>query len=700
MRSIFITGISGMLGNNLALALRRDFAVAGLYHRHPAAVPGTESLGGDLLDYQSLRRLMLERRPDIVVHCASLTNVDAQEKDPEAAWRANVQATRNLLDACRDLSVKFVYISTDSIYGNGPGPHAEDFPASPVNVYGSTKLEAERLATARAGSLVLRTNIYGWNIQPKQGLGEWMLSRLQSAEAIPGFQDVLFSGIYTLLFAEVLRKCLDTGLSGVFNCACHDGWDKHRFAATMAAALGCSPALVEPSTLDRAGLYAPRGKDLRLDVSRLERALGHTLPTMQESLEAFLADAADGLPQRIKADNCGTICGFYPQRTMITYGGQCIDAVDIEAVSDVLKGSNLAQGPAIDAFEAAIARRVDAPHAVAVSSGTGALHIACLAAGVGPGDEVVTTPNTFVASANCAAYCGARPIFADIDPRTYNMSPESLHAAITKATRAVIPVHFAGQSCDMQAICDVVREREREYGTRITIIEDACHALGSMYRRMPVGCCRYSDMTVFSFHPVKHITTAEGGLVATRDPELARVLTMLRSHGIERDATRIVENPGPWYYEQVMLGFHYRITDPQCALGLSQLDKLPWFMARRRAIVNRYNEAFSNLPFLTTPWEAPDNDSNFHLYVACFDFEAIKSTRKDMMLHLKEQRIQTQVHYIPVHLHPYYRNTYGYAVGDLPEAEGYYARCLSLPLHPGMSDSDVEHVITEISSLA
>lgn len=700
MRSIFITGVSGMLGNNLALALRQGFAVAGLYHSHPVTIPGTESQGGDLLDYPSLRQLMLKRRPDVVIHCASLTNVDSQEKDPEGAWQANVLATRNLLDACRDLPTKVVYISTDSVYGNGPGPHTEDSPLQPANVYGATKLEAERLVLARGNSLILRTNIYGWNIQPKQSLGEWMLSRLQSEEPIPGFQDVLFSGIYTLLFAEVLKECLAIGLSGIFNCACRDGWDKHHFATEMATARHGSPSLIEPSALNQAKLTAPRGKDLRLDVSRLEHALGHPLPTMQESLDAFLQDEAKQLPQRIKEGNCESISEFYPQRTMITYGGQCIDAVDIKAVSNVLKGNNLAQGPTIDAFENAIAQWTDAPHTVAVSSGTGALHIACLAAGIQPGDEVVTTPITFVASANCVAYCEAKPIFADIDPRTYNMSPESLRAVITDATRAVIPVHFAGQSCDMQAIYNVVRDKEQEYGTRISIIEDACHALGSMSCGRPVGCCRYSDMTVFSFHPVKHITTAEGGLVATKDPELARILAMLRSHGIERDASRIIKNPGPWYYEQTMLGFNYRITDLQCALGLSQLKKLPWFMARRRTIVNHYNEAFAKVPYLTTPWEAPDNDSNFHLYVASFDFDAIGTSRKDVMLHLKEQRIQTQVHYIPVHLQPYYGNTYGYKPGQLPMAEAYYAQCLSLPLHPGMNDDDVEHVIAQISSLA
>ena len=402
---------------------------------------------------------------------------------------------------------------------------------------------------------------------------------------------------------------------------------------------------------------------------------------------------------------------------MIPYGRQFIDEDDIQAVVEVLRSEWLTQGPNTAEFESALCDIVGARYAVAVNSGTSALHIACLAAGVKEGDEVITSPITFVASANCAVYCGGKPVFADIDPKTYNISPEEIEKRITDKTKAIIPVHFAGQSCDMEAIHHIVSNAENKYGHKIYIIEDACHALGSKYKGNEVGSCVFSDMAVMSFHPVKHITTGEGGVVFTNDEKLDMKLKRLRSHGItsdpeeflskdlafpSHDSQLITHNltPNPWYYEQQVLGYNYRITNIQCALGLSQLKKLEKFRKRRREIVDKYNAVFKDLEFLQIPFENQNCDSNFHLYVLLFDFEGIGIDRANFILSLRKKGFYTQVHYIPVHLQHYFRRNFKTGWGDCPNAEAYYEKCLSIPLFPAMTKNEVEKTIHEIKHIA
>jgi UDP-4-amino-4,6-dideoxy-N-acetyl-beta-L-altrosamine transaminase len=397
---------------------------------------------------------------------------------------------------------------------------------------------------------------------------------------------------------------------------------------------------------------------------------------------------------------------------MIPYGRQFVDEDDIQSIIEVLNSTNLTQGPKVAEFESALCDETDADFAVCLNSGTSALHIACLAAGVGNGDEVITSPITFVASANCAVYCGAKPVFADICCDTYNISPEEIEKKITSHTKAIIPVHFAGQSCDMDAIRQIVSAAEKKYGHKIYIIEDACHALGSLYKNKKVGSCVFSDMTVMSFHPVKHITTGEGGVVLTNDEGFLKKLRLSRSHGITSDPVEFVNRDlafssqnskfksqkllNPWYYEQIALGYNYRITDIQCALGLSQLKKLALFCKRRREIVNQYNAAFKDLEFIQIPFEDSSCDSNFHLYVLLIDFEKIDIERARFMLELQQKGIQTQVHYIPVYLQPFYRKYFGTNPGDCSTAEKYYKKCLSIPLFPTLKDSEVEHIVKTV----
>ena len=371
---------------------------------------------------------------------------------------------------------------------------------------------------------------------------------------------------------------------------------------------------------------------------------------------------------------------------MIPYGKQTIDQDDIQAVVDVLQSDFLTTGPQIAEFEQTVADYVGAKYAVAISNGTSALHAACFAAGIGPGDEVITTPLTFAASANCVLYCGGIPVFADVDPKTYNIDPEDIRRKITDRTKAIIAVHLAGQPCDMDAIHSIAREHG------LIVIEDGAHALGSVYKGKKVGSL--SDMTTFSFHPVKPITTGEGGMIVTDNEEFYKKMALFRSHGITRDDSMMTRNDGPWFYQQFDLGYNYRITDIQCALGCSQMKKLDRFLARRKEIVARYNEAFADCDNIITPYQLSDTESGWHLYIV----QVKNCDRRQVFEAMREKGIGVNVHYIPVYMHPYYRD-HGYENVHCANAEEIYSHIISLPLYPGLTSEQQDYVIDTLKSL-
>ena len=377
---------------------------------------------------------------------------------------------------------------------------------------------------------------------------------------------------------------------------------------------------------------------------------------------------------------------------MIPYGKQEITEEDIAAVVEVLRSDFLTQGPKVPEFERKVAEYCGARSAIAVNSGTSALHIACLALGVGEGDLVWTSPITFVASANCARYCGADVDFVDIDPKTYNMSVSCLEEKLEAAARAnklpkvVIPVHLCGQSCDMAAF----RALSDRYG--FSIIEDASHGIGGKYKQYPVGSCRYSDITVFSFHPVKIITTAEGGMCLTNDPELDSRMRLYASHYITRDLEKMThESDGPWYYQQIGLGYNYRMTELQAALGVSQLQKLDEVVVLRHNLAARYNSLLKNLPAIL-PFQSKDTYSSFHLYVIRLQLEKVNISHKDVFKGLRDAGIGVSLHYIPVHMQPYYRGSEG-IYGSLVESEKYYKEAISLPMYHHLHEKDQNYVV-------
>jgi len=369
---------------------------------------------------------------------------------------------------------------------------------------------------------------------------------------------------------------------------------------------------------------------------------------------------------------------------VVPYARQDVSAADIDSVVEVLRSDYLTQGPTVPRFETAVTQRCSVAHGVATSSASAALHIACLALGVGPGDRVWTSAVTFVASANCALACGASVDFVDIDPRTYNMSTAHLEEKLVEASKSgllpkvVIPVHLTGQSCEMQDIFDL----SRRFGFRV--LEDASHAIGSRYRDRSVGSCEFSDISVFSFHPVKIITTGEGGLATTNNEDLARKMALYRSHGITRDPQHFVGKPdGRWYYEQVEFGFNYRMTDVAAALGISQLNRLDEFLQSRHAIAQNYDRLFAQLP-VTVPWQHPDTYSSFHLYVIRPDLAEIGASHSELFERLAARGIAANLHYIPVYRHPFYAAR-GYRRSDFPNAEDYYSNAISIPMFPGLT---------------
>jgi len=690
---IFITGGSGLLALNWALSVRNRYAVTLGVHEREISLEGIDTCHCILESTDSIKSVLADLNPMLVIHAAGLTSVEQCESSPILAHRANVEIAANVAKICSSLDIPLVHISTDHLFSGDVAMMDENELVSPVNEYGRSKAEAESIIMSiYPDVLIVRTNFFGWGPTHRASFSDFIIDALRSGNKITLFKDVFYTPIHISTLASAVHDLVNLKVNGIYNVVGDERISKYEFGIKVAKYFKLDKSLIIAGLQKDRPELVQRPKDMSLSNNKACKVLNRKFGNVDENLTYLFQQELHGSPQELKGLN-----------QFIPYGRHYIDEDDVQAVVDILRGGDLTQGAAVELFEREMAKYVGAKYAVAVATGTSALHLAALVAGVGPGCSLVTTPMTFVASANAALYAGGEPLFADIDPDTINMSPDSLRNVIRNSSnvRAVVPVHFAGLPCDITAI----REQADEIGA--VVIEDAAHALGGQYPDgSRIGCCANSLMTIFSFHPVKAIAAGEGGAITTNDEKTYHRLLRLRSHGInklddpfELREEAFEENTAkPWYYEMQELGFNYRITDIQCGLALSQLKKLDRYIERRRALVMAYDKVFSKFTNCRPAQLTGRDISGHHLYLLRIDYKSIGISRVQMMQKLKDRQVLCQVHYIPVPSHPYYREL-GFNPDDYPNAQNYYEEALSIPLFYDLKDEQQEYIISVFKHL-
>ena len=680
MKTIVFTGGSSLLAQSWIRAEQPEYNfILGIHKRVPNQNNG-RYVALAYEDPKKLAKQFQQLKSDIVVNCIGLTNVEACEEDEKLAAYTNVEIARNIAQASMYSKVKMVHISTDHLFDGKQAYTGEEEKNDPVNAYGRTKSQAEDVVMdTNPDALVIRTNFFGWGPSYKPSFSDKILKSLRSNIPIKLFNDVYFTPISVVSLRECILALLGKNAVGIYNVASSERITKHEFGCRLADVFGFSKALIEPVNIESISGLTNRPKDMSLSNHKLSVFLSRSIPSLKEQILALKEEEK-----------------HHQESLIIPYGRQDISQKDINAVVDVLRSDYITQGPMIQKFERKVADYCNAKYAYACNSATSALHIACLALGVGKGDLVWTSPISFVASSNCALYCNAEVDFVDIDAKSYNMSPVALEQKLIKAKakgrlpKVVIPVHLAGQSCEMEQIYAL----SKVYG--FSIIEDASHAIGAQYKGNPVGSCSYSNIAVFSFHPVKIITTGEGGMCLTNDPELAVLLGRYRSHGITRHATEMTKAPdGPWYYEQLNLGFNYRMNEIQASLGLSQLDRLDEFIEKRKAIASRYDELLES-SLVQIPQQHPETISSWHLYIIRLRKNESISHRQ-LFEKFRAAGVLVNIHYIPIYRQPYYKKL-GFTETDFKESENYYKEAISIPIFPNLSIEQQNKVFSIIKN--
>jgi len=700
-KTILITGGSGLLAINWALSIRDDFAVVLLLHHKKISLTGV-MVDAMPLDSVNDCTLALEKhRPDVVINAAGITSVEVCESNPDLAQLVNAALPNHLSQACNTAGVKLVHISTDHLFSGEFQYALETDKPEPINFYARTKLQGEQEVLENChNALVIRTNFFGWGLNYHKSFSDFILNKLRSNKPVDLFSDVFFTPILIEELSEKVFQLIDLDVAGIFNIVGNKRISKYEFGIRLARYFGLDAALINAVSVDSYPNLVNRPKDMSLSNNKLCQTLNNNVPDLDQQIHTLKQQEAENAINQVKLE-------------VIPYGRHYIDDDDIQSVVEVLRHGLLTQGPKVAEFESKVADYVGSKYAVAVANGTAALHLSCMVLGLGEGDEVITSPNTFVATSNSVLYVGARPLFVDIDPQTLNIDIEKIEQTIINSgnVKAIFPVHFAGLPCDMARI----RQLADKYN--LVIVEDASHALGATYENgKKVGNCQYSDMTTFSFHPVKGIAAGEGGMITTNCHSTYQTLTRLRSHGITKgnfefpgvsEADNSLVNREEaleegvlkrWYYEMQYLGFNYRITDIQCALAISQMDKINLFLDRRRQIARYYDRAFAGISNINLFQNHGRDNSSHHIYLVGINFNEINMTRHQFMQELADQGIGSQVHYIPVVSQPYYQKL-GYDINDYPATKAYYENTLTIPLYYSLSDLERDRVASSIKKL-
>ena len=699
-QTILITGGSGLLATNWANVIKQDYQVILSLHHKNISLSGTKTIKLPLVDSQNIEQTLKDNKINIVINTVGLTNVDLCEKQPELAQEVNVDTAKNIAIACANTNTKLVHISTDHLFDGNIAFATETTNTTPLNVYGNTKLAAEITVLAILPSaLIIRTNFFGRGTHYRQSFSDTIITALKNNTKIDLFTDVYYTPILIDELVINVHKLIDINAHGIFNVVSNERISKYEFGLKTANIFQLDKTLIKPISINKKSSLTQRPKDMSLANNKLITTLKTTIPNLDKQITTL---------KQQKEDNTNKV-----KLSLIPYGKHYLDKTDINAVVQVLTDSALTQGPKVAEFENKVANYVGVKYAIAVSSGTAALHLAALTLDLGKDDGVISSPNTFVATSNAVLYVGAKPIFIDINQKTLNINIALLEQTIidNPNVKAIFPVHFSGFACDMVKISTIAKKYN------LAIVEDAAHALGATYKNgKKVGNCYYSDMTIFSFHPVKGIAAGEGGMITTNNKELYKKLLILRSHGITKgnfefpgisivDGTILNKNEAlengqlkRWYYEMQQLGFNYRITDIQCALAISQMDKIDLFLTRRRQLAKQYDNAFKNHTIIKPYYENDRENNSHHIYVVAINFKALKTTRNQFMTQLAKRGIGSQVHYIPVVSQPYYQNL-GYNIDDYPATKKYYKNTLSIPLYYGLSNDEQNYIINALLAL-
>ncbi|MDC1120396.1 UDP-4-amino-4,6-dideoxy-N-acetyl-beta-L-altrosamine transaminase [Alphaproteobacteria bacterium] len=691
MSRTLIIGGSGLLSINWAISRRKVEEVHIASRNCEIALKNVVVHTVDGTNLSDVKSLIAKIRPTVVINCAGYTDVDGCEINRDHSFQSNVMVAANLAQATSEADIAFVHISTDHLF-DGALPNADEKARPmPQNVYAKDKALAEKkVLFANEKSLVLRTTFFGWAPAPRRSFSDRIIDSLETDRQIQMFDDVFFTPVYAGTLVEYAHLLVKKNQHGTFNICSSDRISKYEFSKLLACEAGLDEEVIQPIQAKRRKGKTKRPFDLSLNNSKLCKKLGIDCISIDNEI-GKLFDAQEARKEISRATK------------IIPYGKHFVDEDDINAVAKIMRGNWLTQGPTIAKLEQKIAEYTGANYAVAVSSATAGLHLAYHALGVSPGRDVLTTPITFVSTANAAHFCQASAHFADINPETVNLSVEEVRKSISNNSNIhlVAPVIFGGATEDVVEVATLAKNHNK------FVVEDAAHGLGAQYTcGAMVGSCKYSDCTVFSLHPVKSIAAGEGGVITTNDKSIYQSLLRLRSHGINKQGDRYLNHelaltngkPNVWYYEMSELGFHYRITDLQSSLAISQLDKIDEFIHRRREIAFKYVEAFQSIGWIKRAQNICIENSSNHLFIVNIDFDRVNTSRNELMLALRERGIITQVHYIPVVSQPFYSNL-GHDPSKYPASQNYYSTALSLPIYYSLDDEDVSYVIDTIKSI-